>query len=151
VVEHDEHHLGMRRERTQEPLVDGSVGVLLRVEHPHQQVGPRHHALHLDVMSHLCGVVVRQIEEHQALQACRLASAAGVDLVAYVHAEPVQQLAGAVSGPGARERLRGRGSTHADAGMLGSREAVEQRRLAGTGSSSQRHNRVLAGQPQTFL
>ena len=68
VVEDDQHHVGVVGHRREVPVVDGGVGVLLRVEHPHQQVGQLDQPVDLEVVGDLGGVVVGQVEEDDALE-----------------------------------------------------------------------------------
>ena len=49
--------------------MDGGVGVLLRVEDPHQQVGQLDQPVDLEVVGDLGGVVVGQVEEHDSCMA----------------------------------------------------------------------------------
>ncbi len=48
--------------------MDGGVGVLLRVEHPHQQVGEHDEPVDLEVVADLGGVVVGQVHQHDAVE-----------------------------------------------------------------------------------
>ena len=66
VVEHDEHHLAVPGERPEEAVVDRGVGVLLRVEDPHEHVGELHQPVDLEVVRDLGRVVVGQVEQHDA-------------------------------------------------------------------------------------
>ena len=103
VVEHDQHHVLVPGEGLEEAVVDGSVGVLLRVEDPHHHVGELDEPLDLEVVGHLGGVVVGEVEQHDAahldvLVGLRQHRVAG-DLVAGGDAEPLQQLLGALACP----------------------------------------------------
>jgi hypothetical protein len=53
VVEHDDHHARVARLGREVAVVDRCVRVLLRVEHPHQQVGELHDPVHLEVVGDL--------------------------------------------------------------------------------------------------
>ena len=46
-------------------LVHGGVGVLLRVEHPHQQIDHRDQQVHLQAVVELDGVVVGKVEQDE--------------------------------------------------------------------------------------
>ena len=59
---------GVARERLEVAVVDRGVGVLLRVEHPHQQVGELDQPVDLEVVGDLGGVVVGQVEQHDAVE-----------------------------------------------------------------------------------
>ena len=71
VVEHDQHHVLVAGQRREVAVVDRGVGVLLRVEHPDQQVGELHEPVHLEVVGHLGGVVVGQVEQDHARRSAR--------------------------------------------------------------------------------
>ena len=45
------------------------VGVLLRVDDPHDEVGELEHPVDLEAVGGLDGVEVRQVEQHQAAEA----------------------------------------------------------------------------------
>ncbi len=68
VVEDDDHDARVRGQRREVAVVDRGVGVLLRVEDPDQQVGELDEAVDLEVVGHLGGVVVGQVEQHHALE-----------------------------------------------------------------------------------
>ena len=53
-------------EGLEEAVVDGGVGVLLRVEDPHHHVGELDEPVDLEVVGHLGGVVVGEVEQHDA-------------------------------------------------------------------------------------
>ena len=69
VVEDDQHDVLVGRQRREVAVVDRGVGVLLRVEHPHEHVGELHQPVDLEVVRDLGRVVVGQVEEHDALAA----------------------------------------------------------------------------------
>ena len=108
VVEHHQHHVGVARERLEVAVVDRRVGVLLRVEHPHQQVGELDQPVDLEVVGDLGGVVVGEVEQHGAVEALVLPTGVehGVpgDLVPGRDAEPLEQLGRAVGPPDAGGR-----------------------------------------------
>ena len=68
VVEHDHHDVAVRVEGREVAVVDGGVGVLLRIEDPHQHVGELDQPVDLEVVRDLGRVVVGQVEQHDALQ-----------------------------------------------------------------------------------
>ena len=133
--------------------MDRRVGVLLRVEHPHQQVGELDQPVDLEVVGDLGGVVVGQVEQHDAV-AARWSSRAGVehrvahDLVARRDAEPLEQLVGAVAAPHAGGGPRRRRAAYADRGQLEPGQRVERRGLAGPGGAGDRDHGVVGGEPQ---
>ena len=149
VVEHDHHHRPVRGHRCEVAVVDRGVGVLLRVQHPHHQVGELDQPVDLEMVGHLGGVVVGQVEQDDALE--RLVLLAEVEqgvahgLVARRDAEVVEQLLGALLAPHARGRPRRRGTAYADRGELDPRERVERRGLARSGGAGDRHDRVVGG------
>ena len=65
LVEHDDHRRRVAGQRPQLALVERGVGVLLRVDDPHEQVGERDDAVGLAPVRRLDGVEVRQVEEHE--------------------------------------------------------------------------------------
>jgi hypothetical protein len=142
-------------ERLEVAVVDRRVGVLLRIEHPHEQVGVAHEPVDLEVVRHLGGVVVGQVEQHQPLQVGvlgrRVEHAHPRHLVPLRDADPRQDLARTLRPPRTGEGPGGRGPLDADAGELEVGELVEQRRLARAGRAGERHDRVLAGQAQPLL
>ena len=152
VVEHDHHHVGVRAHRREVAVVDGRVGVLLRVEDPHEHVGERDEPVHLEVVRHLGRVVVGEVEEHDALERVGLAS--GVEhrvtgrLVARRDAQPLQQLAGTLGAPDARGRPRRGGPAYADGRELQPGQRVERGRLARARGTGDPDDRVVRGEPQ---
>ena len=68
LVEHHDHHVAVPGERPQVAVVDRGVGVLLRVEHPHQQVDQLDQPVDLEPVRHLGRVVVGQVEQHEPAQ-----------------------------------------------------------------------------------
>ena len=65
LVEDDDHRRRMAGQRPQLALVERGVGVLLRVDDPHEQVGERDDAVGLAAVRGLDGVEVGQVEEHE--------------------------------------------------------------------------------------
>ncbi len=152
VVEHDEHHVLVGRQRREVAAVDGGVGVLLRVEHPDHQVGELDQAVDLEVVGHLGRVVVGQVEQHHALQRAVLLAEVeqrvAHDLVARGDVEVLQQLGRALLAPHAGGRPRRRRTTYADRGELDARQGVERRRLARAGRAGQGDDGVVGGEPE---
>src|SRR4051794_38685879 len=130
--------------------MDCGVGVLLWVEHPHQQISQLDQTVHLDVVGDLRGVVVGQVEQNQPVEAAVLhrpvQHALAEHLVPLGYAEPVEQLTGPVFSPRAGHRPRRRRTTHASRGQVQVGERVERRGLAGPGRAGQRDHSVVAGQ-----
>ena len=133
--------------------MDRRVGVLLRVEHPHHQVGHLDQPLDLEVVADLGGVVVGQVEQHQPLE-CRPASRPPSSIESRAtwwrggmpsqSSSSVARLGAPGAGGGPR---RGRAS-YADRGEVEPGQGVERRGLAGAGRAGQRDDGVVAGQPQ---
>ena len=98
VVEQDQHHVAVGGERREVAVVDRGVGVLLRVEDPDHQVGELDQPVDLEVVGHLGGVVVGQVEQHHAAQgvvlAARVEHRVAHDAVARRDAEPVEEVLG---------------------------------------------------------
>ena len=67
LVEHHEHRRRVPGQGLQVALVQRRVGVLLRVDDPHQQVDHAYETVDLRAMCRLDRVEVGQVEEHQAL------------------------------------------------------------------------------------
>jgi hypothetical protein len=152
VVEHDQHHVAVARQRFEEAVVDGGVGVLLGVQDPHHQIGQPDESFDLEVVADLRRVVVGQVEEHEPLQV--VASGPGVehgvagDLVTRRYSQPLQQVIGARRAPDARGGPGRGGSAHADGRQIEPGEPVEGGGLAGAGGAGQRDHGVLGGEPQ---
>ena len=122
----------VRGQRPEEAVVDRGVGVLLRVEHPDQQVGQLDQPLDLEVVRDLGGVVVGQVEQDQPSRSrvrgrCR-ASSRAVTWCRF--GMPSQSSSSrAVGAPGAgRGPRRGR-PAYPDRGELEPGQGVEQRGL----------------------
>ena len=153
VVEHDQHHALVGRVRREVAVVDRGVGVLLRVEHPDQQVGQLDQAVHLEVVRHLGRVVVGQVEQHHPVEGV-VAAAAVVEhrvaggLVARRDPEPVEQLVGTLAPPDAGRGPRGGRAADADGGELEAGERVERGGLARAGGTGDRDDRVVGGEPE---
>ena len=152
VVEHDEHDVLVARQRREVAVVDRGVGVLLRVEHPHHQVGQPDQPVDLEVVGDLGGVVVGQVEEYDALEpvvlAARVEHGVAGDLVPRRDAQPLEQLVGTVPAPHARGRPRRGGAADADGRELEPGERVERGRLARPGGARDGDHGVLGGEPE---
>ena len=141
LVEDDDHRRRMPGQRPQLALVERGVGVLLRVDDPHEQVGERDDAVGLAAVRGLDGVEVGQVEEHEP------GRAPAVPAVAAGHREPVEQRAGAVT-PHRRGGGRRRRPADARRHEVRAGERVEERRLAGAGRAGQCHDGRLQPQPE---
>ena len=125
--------------------MDRGVGVLLRVEHPHQQVGELHQPVDLQVVGDLGGVVVGQVEQDHPVE--RVVLALGVEhrvaprLVPRRDAEPVQQLVGTLAPPDAGGRPRRGRAAYADRGELEADQRVEGGGLARPGRARRSRRR----------
>ncbi len=152
VVEHHQHDVLVGGERSEVAVVDRGVGVLLRIEDPHEQVRQLHQPVHLQVVGDLGGVVVRQVEEYDAVQravlAARVEHRVAGDPVPRGDVEPVEQVRGVVGTPDTGRRPgRGR-AAHPDRGELQSRQRVEGRGLARAGGTGDGDDRVVGGETQ---
>ena len=85
LVQHDRHRRPVRLQRPQVAVVQGSVGVLLGLDDPEDEIGELDDTVDLEPVRGLDGVEVRQVEEQQSLQSTVLETVAAPDL------EPVQQ------------------------------------------------------------
>jgi hypothetical protein len=81
----------MARERAQVPVVERRVGVLLRVDDPHDEVRQLQHPLELRAVRGRDRVEVREVEHDEALRVV------AVDVVAARDLEPVEQRLRAVT------------------------------------------------------
>ena len=118
--------------------MNDAVGVLLRIEDPHQDVDLARHALGNGPVLGFVGVDVGQIDQHR-----RLAQGpAAVDAHSVVDGEPVQQLgglSGRVRDDG--EGLSGRRAGAGGSGHLGAGHSVGQAGLARPGRPEQGRHR----------
>ncbi len=98
LVEDHEGDLRVSGEGPQIALVQGGVGVLLRVHHPDHRVDERQHPVHLVAVSSRSRVVVGQVDQDEALErlVCRRAAGLGPAPEPSGDREPVQQPRGAV-------------------------------------------------------
>ncbi len=145
LVEDDEHHLRVARQRPQIALVQHGVRVLLRVHHPDHRVHQPEQPVHLLPVAHRGRVVVGQVQQDEPAQrrvvrAHRLAAGPGRD------AEPLQHPVRAVR-PRAGDGHRGRRPTHPGLRELRPREGVEQRRLPAARGSREGHHRQVERVP----
>ncbi|MCP9949685.1 hypothetical protein LUX33_15625 [Actinomadura madurae] len=152
LVEDDQRDAGVPGERHDVVAVQRRVRVLLRVDHPDEQVGDRDEPVDLGAVHRLDGVVVGQVDEDEALQAGVGAlqvegAGAGVP-VPLVDVEPVEQRAGAVQAPDARVGLRRHRAAHPGRRQLQPADGVEQGGLAASGAAREGDDGVLAGEPQ---
>lgn len=139
LVERHHHDRGVTGKRTQVTLVQRSVGVLLWIHHPHEEVDQPHETVDLEAMGELDRVVIGKVQQHHAVE-----PRVGLpEAVATGNAEPVEEVVGRVLAPDARLRNRGRGPPHADVGKLEARERIEERRLAASGRARESHDRQL--------
>ena len=99
LVEHDDHHVPVPGQRPQVALVHRRVGVLLRVEHPDQQVDQLHQPVDLQPVRQPDGVVVGQVEQDQP---GRVGVAAACRSVPAGDLQPVEQRTRRPSRPTAR-------------------------------------------------
>ena len=146
-------------ERREVAVVDRRVGVLLRVEHPHQQVGELHDPVDLEVVGDLGGVVVGQVEQDHALHLVgprrRPVSSPEVSsiesrVVWWRGGMPSHSSSscGTLGAPDAgRGPRRGR-AAYADRGQLQAGQRVERRRLARSGRARDRDDGVVRREPE---
>ena len=152
LVEHHGDHAGVPGERDEVAAVHGGVRVLLRVEDEDQHVGELAQPVHRRHRRRDHRVVVGKVEQQQAVQG-GLAGVQGAGprvAVAALHAQPVEQRAGALHPPHAGVHVPGGRPGHARRRERGPGQRVEQRGLAAAGAAGQRDDGVVAGQPQAL-
>jgi hypothetical protein len=135
LVEHRQHGRRVPGQRDQVPLVPGRIGVLLRVDDPHEEVDKADEPVDLRAVRGLDRVEVGEVEEHQA------GWSIGEDMPR-AHVEPVEQGRVDFASDGGGRR-RGRRSAHARAREIAAHEHVEQRRLPGPGRAGQGDHRGI--------
>src|SRR5665647_2738635 len=144
LVEQDEHRGLVPDQPAQVPGVERVVGVLLRVDHPDQEVYHRQQPIHHLAVLRRDRVMIGQVEQDQAAQrrlgfaverALALEPVIGGDL------EPVEQ-AVRLASPDARADLRRRRPKHAHLGERQAGNRIEQARLARSGAADECHDRV---------
>ncbi len=158
VVEHDHRDVGVAGQWREVAVVDGRVGVLLGVEHPHEQVGELDDPVDLEVMRDLGGVVVGQVEQDHTVhvvvragpgdEAGRVEHRVARGLVPRGDAEPLEQLLGALTPPYAGGGPGGGGAAYAHRRQLQPGQRVERRRLARAGGAGDRDHGVVGREPQ---
>ena len=127
------------------------VGVLLRVEHPDDQVGEGEQPVRLHPVRLLDRVEVRQVEQDKAAQGRLVVGVQGAlpgEPPRRGYAQPVQQRTGPVGTPQAGVRHAGGGPAHPDLRQLQPRERVEQAGLPAAGRPGEGHHAVVPGQSQ---
>ena len=72
LVERDRHRSGVRAERAEVAIVQGGVGVLLRLDDPQDEIRERNDAIDFVAVVALDGVEVGEVEQHQASELARL-------------------------------------------------------------------------------
>ena len=155
LVEHHQHHLAVAGQRAQVAPVHRRVGVLLRIEHPDQQVHHAGHPLGLGPVGGGGRVEVRQVHQHQTRPAtspserrrrraaCRSRiSSQSSSSVAAVRCRCRRRPARAPPGTGWWSGRR----TPVGASTLAG-EGVEQAGLATAGAAGQRHHGAVRRQP----
>ena len=146
LVEYHHGDVAMSMKLGQVPAVQYLVGILLRIQHPHDQIDQRQHPVDLDAMGVLDRVQVGQIQQHQAAQ--RLVAA--VLAVAKGHTEPVQQFPGTGGPPHAGVHDSRCRPPNTYSGQFSSAQNVEQARLSAPGRSGECDHGVLAGQREAL-
>ncbi|CAO0833430.1 hypothetical protein SMICM17S_10541 [Streptomyces microflavus] len=148
LVEDDEGDLRVPGQGAQIALVQGGVGVLLRVDDPDHRVDQRQHPVHLVPVGCRGGVVVRQVDQDEPLERLVEGGGSGVRPAAQPAGdrEAVEQAGGPV-GPAARDGLGGGGAAQPGVGDLRPGQGVEQGRLAAPGGPRDGDDRVPGGEP----
>ncbi len=91
MIQDDHHHVRMLSERLEITIMDGRIGVLLRIDDPDQHVHQLHQPIYLQAMVQLGGVMIRQVQQYQPVQG-RIRLRIGRQRVPSRDLEPVQQL-----------------------------------------------------------
>ena len=153
LVEEHHRHRAVPGELAQVLVMKRGVGVLLRIDHPREDVDHLHEPIDLGTVSVGRRIVVGQIEQHQTLEltghfagrqfagADRPDGAGRPETLTVRHGEPVEQRVGAVA-EHRGERGGCRRPAHTDSGQLGTGDRVEQRRLPAARRAGEGDDRV---------
>ena len=145
LVQDHHRHVRVPRHRPEVLLVDHRVGVLLRVQHPDEDVHGLSEPGGAPVVADDDGVDVGEVEQDEPTQVA--AAPAGLHLVALVHLEPVQERGSVCGGaPHHGQRVRRGGAPHPDPCRGGATQGVEQKGLAASGCAGEGDDRVLGGE-----
>ena len=132
----------MGGERGEEIVVHRGVGVLLRIEHPDEDVDESHHPLHDLAVGGTGGVEVRKIQQDQAGAVVgEPGYRPGVVPVADV--QPVQQLIAALGAPDSSEGLGGRRPPGGRRRDFLAADGVEKGRFAAAGGAEESDDGVV--------
>ena len=143
LVQDDRHRLAVGGERAQVLVVQRGVGVLLRLDHPGDEVGEPDDAVDFEPVRGLDRVEVWEVEQDEAVEAV------GGEPVAARDLEPVEQRIGAVPPDGGLAGRRRRPAA-ADRCERFPGERVEELRFPGTGRTGERDDRRLESEAQPF-
>ena len=148
LVEHEDRHCLVAGQVGHVAAMRGGVGVLLRVEHPHDEVGDLDQPVGLGVGQRPDGVVVGQVEQDQSVElALALVQGTGPgEAVAPLDLQPVEQRARALQAPDAGVSTRRGRAAHTCRRQLQPGDRVEQRRLTASRASGERDHGVVGGE-----
>ena len=136
---------------SQVTVVNGRIGVLLRIQHPHEQVDRTDESIGLGRVHTTHRVVIGQIEQDKTGEfgIARIQDTGTRMPVLGRHTQPTQQGVRAFVPPHAGVRLGGRGPGDAGLREFEPTQRIEKRGLAATGSPRQGDHRVFLGQTQS--
>ena len=100
LVEHHRHHRAVAGQTTQVSVMQGGIGVLLRVDDPHHEIDHRDETVNLQLVRYLGGIVIGKIEQDEPVERVPLGH-----LNPARHLEPVEELRRWYVGPVGGQRL----------------------------------------------
>jgi hypothetical protein len=127
--------------------MNGCVSVLLRIDNPDQHVDQLHQPIDFHPMVHLGGVMIRKVQQDEAVER-RSDAGIGLQRMPSRDLEPVQQIFGRFGAPAAGHRVCRRRAAYADSCQSGSRQGIEDARLARSCGPSERDHRGASGNGQ---
>ena len=146
LVQHHQRDGAVRGQRRQEVVVHGGVGVLLRIQHPDEDVHQAHHALHDLAVGGPGRVEVRQVQQDQAAWPRRRSPAPAPAWCRLPHVQPVQQRLRCRPLPRHRQRFRRGGPAGCRRRDFSPADRIEQGGLAAAGGTEEAHHGVVGGQ-----
>ena len=152
LVDQNQHVLLAGPQAAQIALVERSVGVLLRVDNPHEDVRQRHQPVDLQGVGGGDRVVVGHIEQYQSGELVLIGGVQeglATDAPLPIHTQEIQKRIRVVA-PRARRSLRGGGAARADIGELQLGQGVEQGGLSRPGPAEQGHDGMIHAQSQAL-
>jgi hypothetical protein len=124
----------MLRQRLQVTIMNGGVGVLLRIDDPDQHVDQLHQPIDLHPMVEFGGIMIRKIKQHETVE-CSIQRRIGLQRVPTGYLQPVQQILSRLLAPTARHGMCSGGTAYPDRRQRGARQGIEDRGLPRPGST----------------